>query len=96
MSEPFRFKKEHCLSDRPIDIEIRKVFSEWKETIEFLAEFYAERANELLDEHVASLPEVFGIMLDDNHATDFGYIDFKSRTHRAKLWGVEQLKKEKE
>lgn len=85
MSEPFRFKLESFKNKEDLYLEDKMYL-----------EAFVDIANKLLDEHVASLPEVFGIMLDDNHATDFGYIDFKSRTHRAKLWGVEQLKKEKE
>jgi len=55
----------------------------------------AMKANQLLDAHIATLPEVKGWNQDDDLNTVIWFpkknADYQS-THRARLWGVEELK----
>jgi len=54
-----------------------------------MREWLAEYTNHLLDEHVKTLPEVFG-----SPASEFSGLQWDQRklncTHRAHLWGVEE------
>lgn len=59
----------------------------------------AAKANQLLDAHIATLPEVKGWNQDDDLNTVIWFpkknADYQS-THRARLWGLEEIKQKKE
>lgn len=58
----------------------------------------ADIANQLLDAHIATLPEVKGWNQDDDLNTVIWFpkknADYQS-THRARLWGLEEIKQKK-
>jgi hypothetical protein len=58
----------------------------------------AMKANQLLDAHIATLPEVKGWNQDDDLNTVIWFpkknADYQS-THRARLWGLEEIKQKK-
>lgn len=55
----------------------------------------AEKANQLLDEYVQSLPEVFGSLEHDTKEIGWSRKKIKTDTHRARLWGVEEITQKK-
>lgn len=65
---------------------------------EFNPSLAADLANQLLDEHIATLPEVKGWNQDDDLNTVIWFpkknADYQS-THRARLWGLEEIKQKK-
>lgn len=52
----------------------------------------AHAANQPLDDHVATLPEVFGVISVKNRDDiAFSKIQHSTDTHRARLWSVEPI-----
>lgn len=88
----FRFKPEHFEHPNQLfDKDQHGVFR-------IMPEEASHTANRLLDAHVATLPEVFGIQDgSDNlwHFQDLKSVSPHPSTHRARLWGIEEIKPNK-
>lgn len=89
MSKPFRFKAEDFIWD-----------NQYGDAVMIVAKASADKANQLLDDHIASLPV---IRMEDRFDTGtykeicmHSVIENHGRFAVAKIWSLKKLEKEKE